>query len=90
MATRKGLSDAKIRTIAAGQRPVDLTEEALAFDIAAILLRGAQLDEMLYKAAVDRFGVQGMAEIAYLAGCYGLICNLLNVFDVAVPLTEGA
>ncbi len=90
VAKRKGLSDLKIRTIAAGQRPTDLTEEEmLAFDVTAILLRGAQVPETLYTAAMERFGTRGVAEIAYIAGCYTIICNLLNVFDVAVPLTEG-
>ena len=90
VAARKGLSAAKIRTIAAGQRPTDLTEEeALAYDIAAILTRGVQVPMSTYEAAVARFGTTGVAEIAYLVGCYGLICNLLNVFDVAVPATEG-
>ena len=90
VAARTGLADAKIRTIAAGQRPSDLTdEEALAYDVAAVLTRGAQVPKSTYDAAVDRFGVTGVAEIAYLVGCYGLICNLLNVFDVAIPATEG-
>ena len=91
VAARKGLSAAKIRTIAAGQRPPDLTEEeeALAYDVAAVLTRGAQVPMSTYEAAVARFGEKGVADIAYLVGCYGLICNLLNVFDVAVPATEG-
>ncbi len=52
--------------------------------------RCASFPETLYAAAVKRFGTRGVAEIAYISGCYAIICNLLNVFDVAVPLTEGA
>ena len=90
VAARKGLADDKIRTIAAGQRPSDLTnEEALAYDVAAVLTRGVQVPKSTYEAAVARFGVTGVAEIAYLVGCYGLICSLLNLFDVAIPATEG-
>jgi len=41
-----------------------------------------------YDAAVSAFGVQGVAEIAYLVGIYCLISSLLNVFDVNLPGTE--
>jgi hypothetical protein len=41
-----------------------------------------------YDAAVSAFGVQGVAEIAYLVGCYCLISSLLNTFDVNLPGTE--
>jgi len=90
VAKRKGLSDSKIRTISAGQRPPDLSlEEALAFDCVSMLARGKQIHETLYKAIVEQFGERGAAEIAYLHGCYTLIASLLNVFDVDIPRTEG-
>lgn len=90
IAARRGLDETKIRVIAAGQRPPDLTEdEALAFDVACVLNRGVQVPDLLYRAAEKRFGVAGISEIAYLVGCYGLICSLLNAFDVALPQTEG-
>lgn len=81
-----GLSDTAIRTITAGQRPADLTDEqALAFDVTGVLLDGRQVPNTLYDAAVASFGERGTAEIAYLAGCYQLISGLLNLFDVARP-----
>ena len=89
VAAKSGLTESKIRTIAAGERPNDLTdEESIAFDVAAVLNRGHQVPNSAYDAAVSAFGVQGVAEIAYFVGCYGLISSLLNTFDVNLPGTE--
>jgi hypothetical protein len=60
----------------------------LAYDVAAVLNRGHQVPNSTYNAAAAAFGVQGVAEIAYLVGCYGLISSLLNTFDVSLPGTE--
>ncbi len=89
VAAQAGLSSEKIATIVAGERPSDLTkEEASAYDVAAVLSRGSQLPETTYQAAVSAFGLDGMAELAYLIGCYCLVSVLLNAFDVSVPGRE--
>jgi hypothetical protein len=89
VAAASGLTASKIRTIAAGERPSDLTaEESIAYDMAAVLNRGHQVPNSTYDAAVSAFGVRGVAEIAYFVGCYCLISNLLNTFDVNLPGTE--
>jgi len=89
LAAKSGLTASKISTIAAGERPNDLTdEESIAFDVAAVLNRGHQVPNSTYDAALSAFGVQGVAEIAYFVGCYGLISSLLNTFDVNLPGTE--
>src|ERR1700683_281249 len=89
VAAKSGLSASKIRTIAVGERPSDLTgEESMAYDMAAVLNRGHQVPNSTYNAAVSAFGVQGVAEIAYFVGCYCLISSLLNTFDVNLPGTE--
>jgi hypothetical protein len=89
VAARSGLSASKIRTIAACERPSDLTgDESIAYDMAAVLNRGHQVPNSTYDAAVAAFGVQGVAEIAYFVGCYCLISTLLNTFDVNLPGTE--
>jgi len=81
-----GLSAAKIATIAAGERPSDLTDqEALAYDVAAVLTRGAQLPESLYQAALAAFGEFGLAELIHSTGLYCLISILLNGYDIPVP-----
>jgi 4-carboxymuconolactone decarboxylase len=89
VAAKSGLTTSKIRTIAAGERPNDLTdEESMAYDMAAVLNRGHQVPNSTYDAAVSAFGIQGVAEIAYFVGCYCLISSLLNTFDVNLPGTE--
>src|SRR3954469_14190367 len=83
---QRGLSDAKLATIVAGQRPVDLAkEEVVAYDFASALVNGGVLPELTYKAAVAQFGEHGAAELSYLIGVYCMVSVTLNTFDVPVP-----
>jgi alkylhydroperoxidase family enzyme len=82
----RGLSDEKLATIVAGQRPVDLTrQEAVAYDFASALVSGGVLPELTYRAAVEQFGAHGAAELSYLIGLYCMVSVTLNTFDVPVP-----
>ncbi len=86
VAESAGLSEAKIASLAAGGRPGNLTDdENIAFDVASVLTRGAQLPDSTYQAAMAAFGEKGVAEIIYLVGFYCLISVLLNGYDAAVP-----
>ena len=86
VAEHRGLSDEKLATIVAGQRPVDLTRpEAVAYDVASALVNGGVLPELTYRAAVQEFGQHGAAELSYLVGLYCLVSVTLNTFDVPVP-----
>jgi len=88
VAERKGLSDEKLATIVAGQRPADLTkQEAVAYDFASALVSGGTLPELTYKATLEQFGPHGAAELSYLIGLYCLVSVTLNTFDVPVPET---
>jgi alkylhydroperoxidase family enzyme len=90
VAEHRGLSDEKLATIVAGQRPVDLTrQEAVAYDVASALVGGGVLPELTYRAAVEQFGQHGAAELSYLVGLYCLVSVTLNTFDVPVPETGG-
>jgi alkylhydroperoxidase family enzyme len=83
---QRGLSDEKLSTIVAGQRPVDLTrDEAIAYDFASALIAGGVLPELTYRTAVEAFGQHGVAELSYLVGLYALVSITLNTFDVPVP-----
>jgi 4-carboxymuconolactone decarboxylase len=85
-AERRGLSDDKLATILAGQRPGDLTpEESVAYDVASALLRHGTLPELNYRQAVKQFGQHGAAELIYLVGLYCLVSITLNGFNVPVP-----
>ena len=89
MAARAGLSDIKVATIVAGERPADLTEqESVAYDTASALGRGGQLPEATYRAALKCFGDAGVAELVHLIGAYCLVSVLLNAYDVSVPGRE--
>jgi hypothetical protein len=80
-AERRGLSDEKLATIVAGQRPVDLTRpEAVAYDFASALVSGAVLPELTYRAArhsrilasaLDREAYRYELQMAELAGPRG-------------------
>jgi alkylhydroperoxidase family enzyme len=86
VAEHRGLSDEKLATIVAGQRPVDLTrQEAVAYDVASALVSGGVLPELTYRAAIEQFGQHGAAELSYLVGLYCLVSVTLNTFDVPVP-----
>jgi 4-carboxymuconolactone decarboxylase len=85
-AEQRGLTDEKLATIVAGQRPGDLThEEAIAYDVAAALIGYGTLPELSYRQAVQAFGQHGAAELIYLVGLYCLVSVTLNGFDVPVP-----
>jgi 4-carboxymuconolactone decarboxylase len=84
-----GLSAEKIATIAAGQRPADLTEEEqAAYDVAITLAGGRQLPQSTYDRAVKAFGQEQTAELIYLVGGYCLVSLLLNAYDMSVPGRE--
>jgi 4-carboxymuconolactone decarboxylase len=86
IAERRGLSDDKIATIVAGQRPPDLArDEAIAYDVAWALVDHGALPELIYQQAVQAFGEHGAAELIYLVGVYCLVSVTLNGFDVPVP-----
>jgi 4-carboxymuconolactone decarboxylase len=85
-AENRGLSDEKLATIVAGQRPVDLTrQEAVAYDVASALVSGGVLPELTYRAAVATFGIHAAAELMQLVGLYCMVSVTLNAFDVPVP-----
>ncbi len=89
VADAAGLSRAKVATIAAGQRPADLTEqEQSAYDVASVLAGGRSLPESTYRRALDAFGEEQTAELIYLVGGYCLVSLLLNAFDMSVPGRE--
>jgi 4-carboxymuconolactone decarboxylase len=90
VAELRGISDAKIATIVAGQRPADLTkEEAVAYDLAAALVNGGVLPHLTYQQGLDLFGKDGLAEFTYLVGLYCMVSVTLNAFDVPVPEVSG-
>lgn len=82
-AVEGGMDAIKIATIAAGERPADLTaDEAAAYDIASALGAGGVLPGATYKAALDLFGQGGLNELVLWVGMYAQVSITLNAFDV--------
>ena len=86
LAEKRGLSDPKLATIVAGQRPADLSaEEGVAYDVASALVDGHVLPALTYRRAVETFGETSAMELIYLVGLYCFVSVTLNGFDVPVP-----
>lgn len=67
--------------------PGELSEaERLAARLSIALSTGHRVDAALYREAHAIFGPRGIVDIVYLAGCYHIVCGLLNVFEVPAPM----
>ncbi|HEX6432483.1 MAG TPA: hypothetical protein VF008_32540 [Niastella sp.] len=89
MASAFGLSPAAVATLAAAERPGELSdEEAIAHDVARALVTGRIVPASTYKRALQLLGRNGVGELMYLIGGYCLIAMLLNGFDVPAPEIE--
>jgi 4-carboxymuconolactone decarboxylase len=83
---RHEISDARLATLAAGERPGDLTEQdAAGYDVAAALVNGGVLPEPTYRHALALFGQGGLAQLIYLVGHYCFVSTTLNGFAIGVP-----
>ena len=81
---RRAWTPAKIATLAAGGRPLDLTpEESCAFDVASALLDGGVLPGATYRAARDMLGQGALNELVLWVGTYAQVAIVLNAFDVS-------
>ncbi len=59
--------------------------EALIIDVVRAIYREHTLSDDLYAKAEATFGQSGLVEIVVLAGYYGLIGYVLNVFEADLP-----
>ena len=86
-AARKAVfSEDCVAALVAGEPSSELaTEEALAQRLALALTTQHAADDKLYAEALQRFGEKGLVDFAVLAGCYHLVCGLLNLFAVPAP-----
>lgn len=90
MAAAFGLSFNIIASLAAGGRPEGLNEEqAIAHDIAAVLVKGHIVPASTYNQAVKLLGQNGTGELIFLISGYCLIATVLNGFDMPAPENNG-
>jgi 4-carboxymuconolactone decarboxylase len=91
IALKAGLSEAAIRSLADGGSPEDLSdEEQVAQRFARQLTAEHHVEEPLYRAAEAAFGREGIVAMTFLAGCYQVVCSLLNVFEIPAPADEAS
>jgi 4-carboxymuconolactone decarboxylase len=83
----RGLPDAMIKAIIAGERPeFDTGQEASAYDFTWQLTRHHAVDDATYRRAAREFGDAGVVDMVLLTGLYMTVCAIVNAFDVPVPL----
>jgi 4-carboxymuconolactone decarboxylase len=91
VARRAGLSEAAIRSLASGGHPEDLSdEERVAQRFVRQLTAEHHVEEKLYRAAEAAFGREGIVAMTFLAGCYQVVCSLLNAFEIPAPTHEAS
>jgi len=87
-ALAEGLDPAIVAAIAAGRQPAAMQPgESALYRFCAELLETKRVGDATFAAAVAAFGEQGVVEIVYTLGYYGLVAMLLNVDEH--PLPEG-
>ena len=87
VAAKAGLPAKAIQALASGEVPDELSaQEKLAARFARALSTGHRVEATLYQDALAAFGPQGLVDIVYLAGCYHIVCGLLNAFEVPAPV----
>jgi 4-carboxymuconolactone decarboxylase len=88
-ARRAGFSDSAIAALSSGEASPELNEEesvAQRFTLALTATR--HVDDALYEDARRSFGDRGLVDLLLLAGCYQLVCGVLNAFAIPAVNAE--
>jgi 4-carboxymuconolactone decarboxylase len=81
-----GLSPDIVHAVAAGRRPIGMSDEEKAVhDFTIELLRGQNVSDPVYAAAVARFGEQGVVDMVGVAGYYTFLSMMMNTARTPVP-----
>ena len=85
-ALQAGLSHDIVNAVAAGRRPIGMSdEEKVVHDFTIELLRGQNVSDPVYAAAVARFGEQGIIDMVGVVGYYTFLSMVMNTARTAVP-----
>jgi 4-carboxymuconolactone decarboxylase len=85
-ASQAGLSEAIIKSIAAGKRPESMdADETVIYNFGTELLSTHQVSDANFKAAKDKFGEHGVVDLISVMGYYQLVSMLLNVDRYPLP-----
>jgi 4-carboxymuconolactone decarboxylase len=86
LALEAGLAAAILDAIAAGQRPVKLSDdEAAVYDFASELLGTGQVSDASYAGVKNQFGERGVMDLTGAIGYYSLVSMVVNVDRVPLP-----
>jgi 4-carboxymuconolactone decarboxylase len=86
IARRVGLSDGQVADLRAGLPP-DFDSDTLTavYDLCAATMAGGLVEDDVYRRAADELGDAGVFELVTVLGYYGLLAQLMNVFEVGLP-----
>jgi 4-carboxymuconolactone decarboxylase len=86
LALKAGLDPKIAEDLAQGRRPANMKEdEAVVYDFSYELHNKHAVSDAVFKAAVDKFGEQGVVDLIAVNGYYGLVSMILNVDRTPIP-----
>lgn len=86
LALKAGIKPETIKAIAETRRPSELTpEEEMVYDFVTELRLRQSVSDAVYAKIVNRFGEQGVIDIAGLCGYYTLLGMLMNTTRTPLP-----
>jgi 4-carboxymuconolactone decarboxylase len=86
LAKNAGVKAEIITAIAEGRRPAGMSaDEEIVHDFCAELFHQQSVSDATYKRAVNRFGEQGVIDIAGLCGYYTMLGMIMNVARTPLP-----
>jgi 4-carboxymuconolactone decarboxylase len=85
-ARRAGVREEAIDVIRARKDPAGLpVEEREIITYAEQLIRNNRVDQAAFDALKNRYGVQWLVELTAAANYYGILCGIVNAFEVPAP-----
>jgi 4-carboxymuconolactone decarboxylase len=89
LARTAGLADAIIDAVAEGRRPAPMSDdERIVYDFCTELFRDKAVADATFRAAVERFGEQGVIDLVAACGYYSIVSMVLNVDRYPLPAGE--
>jgi 4-carboxymuconolactone decarboxylase len=86
LALAGGLNPAVAEDLAQGKRPANMqADEAVVYDFSREMHVNRQVSDATYKAAIEKFGEQGVMDLIAVNGYYVLVSMTLNVDRTPVP-----
>jgi 4-carboxymuconolactone decarboxylase len=86
LALAGGLNPQIAQDLSLGKRPDNMqADEAIIYDFSTEMHRTHKVSDATYKAAVDKFGEQGVVDLIAVNGYYVLVAMTLNVDRTPVP-----